>query len=69
MDEKVLAEIKELIDSWDFAFLQSGPLTSAVDENGVVHLQDEQGHSIIMMNEVDYEELVAYKESTTDVCC
>lgn len=66
MDKKVLAEVKELIDSWDLAFLQNGPFTPALDEDGLVHLVDKNGHTAVFMNQADYLELVKYKESKNE---
>ncbi len=63
MNKKDLQEVKKLIDSWDLAFLQNGPLTPALDENGLVHLVDKDCNTRILMNRSDYNDLVKYKES------
>lgn len=57
-----LKELKSIIDSWDLTFAK-GPLTPAIDENGVVHLLRENGTTAILMNQSDYQDLVDYKES------
>lgn len=39
-----------------------GPLTPAIDEEGVVHLVDKNGRSRVLMNQADYNDLVKYKD-------
>jgi hypothetical protein len=56
-----LKEIKDLIDAMPpLSF--GGPLTPALDEEGVVHLVDKNGRSRIFMSQDDYTDLVKYKD-------
>jgi hypothetical protein len=44
-----LAEIKAQIDSWDLClFKNMGKSTAECDENGVVFIKDEDGHTRMM---------------------
>lgn len=54
-----LTQAFKFIDSIPLSF--GGPLYSVEDENGVIHLCDENGNSRIMMSKSDYNDLMEYK--------
>jgi hypothetical protein len=52
-------EAFKLIDSMPLSF--GGHLHPIEDENGVIHLCDENGNTRIMMSKSDYKDLVEWK--------
>lgn len=54
-----LTEAFKFIESIPLSF--GGPLHPVEDENGVVHLCDENGRTRMMMSKTDYKDLVEYK--------